>query len=489
MNSVLTPFLYAFDDGVSIVDSTVTTESELNEENVVDDEEFVVEWEDDQLEEIITELDDEEELDEDVVEKDDDKKGWEHNSAEWDEDELDENELDENVIEWEDNVKELDEEENKQELTWSVQDEEEILPTKNEVVAVIAKKLWIDWEEEAQYYAQLAWIEDDYYWTKEQNEKIRDFLVDNAEWIMNWEYEEIIEKMKAEEKNKDKELNKELDNDLLTWKVLSWDVSKIKDLTWDMLTWSLIEIVEKSVEENLEEFEALKNEELKQAWTTLNGQELTWQDMYKDVIVTVEAPKGSFPEWTELRITPITGKDEMREIKDQLVENTDVTEESELVSFDISFIYTLSFNWEEVELQPYTWETVKVSFNYLYNDDLVEADEDDNKELKVYHLEEVLDDDGNKTDEVEVTEIEINEKESSEWELVVDAEKFSVYTVADVDVPVLRDIKSSSQNITTQNPSWTRSGIQVTLDDWSCLWIMNKNLWATSTSDVGYYYQ
>jgi hypothetical protein len=40
-----------------------------------------------------------------------------------------------------------------------------------------------------------------------------------------------------------------------------------------------------------------------------------------------------------------------QELKDQLVENTDVTEESELVSFDISFIYTLS-NGEEIELQP-----------------------------------------------------------------------------------------------------------------------------------------
>jgi hypothetical protein len=33
--------------------------------------------------------------------------------------------------------------------------------------------------------------------------------------------------------------------------------------------------------------------------------------------------------------------------------------------------------------------------------------------LKVYHIEEVLDEEGNKTDEVEVTEIEVNEKESS----------------------------------------------------------------------------
>jgi hypothetical protein len=37
----------------------------------------------------------------------------------------------------------------------------------------------------------------------------------------------------------------------------------------------LIEIVEKTIEDNLEEIEALKNKELKQAWTTLNRQNLT----------------------------------------------------------------------------------------------------------------------------------------------------------------------------------------------------------------------
>jgi hypothetical protein len=41
----------------------------------------------------------------------------------------------------------------------------------------------------------------------------------------------------------------------------------------------------------------------------------------------------------------------MQEIRDELIENTDVTEESELVSFDISFIYTLS-GGEKIEVQP-----------------------------------------------------------------------------------------------------------------------------------------
>ena len=151
------------------------------------------------------------------------------------------------------------------------------------------------------------------------------------------------------------------------------------------------------------------------------------------MIVNVEAPVGSFPSVAELRITPITTKSQQQQIKDQLVENTDVTEESELVSFDISFIYTLS-NGEVIELQPYTWQTVKVSFNFTYNDTLSQADSDSDKELKVYHLEEVKDEEWRKTDEVEVKEIEVNKSESSEWELVVDAEKFSIYSVAGVEL-------------------------------------------------------
>jgi hypothetical protein len=53
-------------------------------------------------------------------------------------------------------------------------------------------------------------------------------------------------------------------------------------------------------------------------------------------------------------------------------------------------------------------------FNYVYNDSLSEADNDDNKELKVYHMEEVKDEEGRKIDEVKVKEIEINEVESSD---------------------------------------------------------------------------
>jgi hypothetical protein len=101
----------------------------------------------------------------------------------------------------------------------------------------------------------------------------------------------------------------------------------------------------------LQEIAAQREAEIAKIRETLNEEVISGQEMYKDVIVNVEAPVGSFPSVAELRITPITTKSQQQQIKDQLVENTDVTEESELVSFDISFVYTLS-GGEVVELQP-----------------------------------------------------------------------------------------------------------------------------------------
>jgi hypothetical protein len=45
---------------------------------------------------------------------------------------------------------------------------------------------------------------------------------------------------------------------------------------------------------------------------------------------------------------------------------------------------------------------------------LSETDTDDGVELKVYHLEEVKDEEGNKTDEIEIKEVKVNEKASSD---------------------------------------------------------------------------
>ena len=395
-------------------------------------------------------------------------------------------------------------------------------------VAVLANKLWINWEEDAKYYAELAWIREEYRWTTQQNEQIRLFLLDNLKGILNGEFEERITEMKESSENtQDSQQSWVNFGDVSEWLTWTWDVSSWTEwnesegsyvwngtgntqdssadasewltgsvltgdielltgevLTWEVFTWSAID----AVNETLEEIAAQRAEELAHIWDELNETKIIWQDMYKDVIVSVEAPVNSFPAATELRITPITGNTQVQEIRDQLVENTDVTQESELVSFDISFIYTLS-NGEEIELQPYTWQTVKVSFNYTYNDVLVEANDDDSKELKVYHLEEVRDDEGKKTNEVEVKEVEINKSESIDWELVVDAEKFSVYTIV------------TQQFEEPQTTSTWRLWVdynEIVTQNWSnCITIMDRNLWATTTwawasaptTSYGYYYQ
>ncbi|MBO4516320.1 hypothetical protein J5751_02580 [bacterium] len=75
----------------------------------------------------------------------------------------------------------------------------------------------------------------------------------------------------------------------------------------------------------------------------LNEEEISGQGKYKNVIVNVLAPSETFPEGTELRISPITTKKENKEIKNQLIDSQEnIAEDLEFVAFDISFIYTLS---------------------------------------------------------------------------------------------------------------------------------------------------
>jgi len=228
--------------------------------------------------------------------------------------------------------------------------------------------------------------------------------------------------------------------------------------------------------------------ELEIARETLNNKKIKWKETYNNVTVKVEAPKHSFPEWTELRITPITWAEQKQTIKEELMKNTDVTEESELVSFDISFIYTLS-GWNEVELQPYTWQTVKVSFNYKNNNKFNKSKNDKNKDLKVYHFEKVKNKKNKKLEEIEIKEIKINESESLDGELVIDAENFSVYTIV---------TQRAANNLTwVEWPDF--KAIKVQWNDWECLWIMDRALWASNTNtttlvndtndNYGYFYQ
>jgi hypothetical protein len=55
----------------------------------------------------------------------------------------------------------------------------------------------------------------------------------------------------------------------------------------------------------------------------------------------VLAPVNTFPEGTTLSITPIKAKKDLNEIKEQLVDQQDeVTEDSTVVAFDISFMFS-----------------------------------------------------------------------------------------------------------------------------------------------------
>ena len=160
-----------------------------------------------------------------------------------------------------------------------------------------------------------------------------------------------------------------------------------------------------------------------------DSEQIVWNFVYNDIIVSVEAPEWAFPSWTKLMITPITAENQVAEIKDSLIENTDVTEDSKAVSFDISFIYTMP-DWELIELQPNEWYKVKVAFNYIKDEGFRQVDESEDREIKIYHLEWVKEESW----DIIVQEVETNEKESSVWELVVDAEKFSIYSVAGVEL-------------------------------------------------------
>jgi hypothetical protein len=109
--------------------------------------------------------------------------------------------------------------------------------------------------------------------------------------------------------------------------------------------------------------------------------------MYDKVVVNVEAPAGTFPEGTYANIRPIVSTTKLDEIKGQISEeDKTVSQESEVVAFDITFMYKLS-DGTEIELQPKD-NTVKVTFNYEDNEDIAKADKNDNQEVKVFHLED-----------------------------------------------------------------------------------------------------
>ena len=214
-----------------------------------------------------------------------------------------------------------------------------------------------------------------------------------------------------------------------TWEVSeigSWEVEELTEetvewVTWDIaeeLTWDVEELTG-TVDENTETGEDIVFEDI-----TYNEAPIIWEKTYNDVTVRVEALTWIFPEWTDLTIEPIKWWD-LSVLKDKLVdEQEEVKEDTTVVAFDITFRY----EWEEV--QPKEWEKVKVTFDYSKNENLLEADKNENQEVKVYHIED-MDNNWKKINQWEEVVKDVTNKVESEeeWIAVVDAESFSIYAV------------------------------------------------------------
>ena len=245
---------------------------------------------------------------------------------------------------------------------------------KEKRVAIVAKKLWIDWNKENWEYAKLSWIEK-YVGSLEQNMAIRDYLINNAQEIYKEKH--------------------------------GWN-------EWDSLALT-------------------ENEKLEEV--KLNAEPITWEATYNWVTVKVSAPAGSFPEGTRLVIKSLWDEESfttldiwMKEL--QLAEQVEeINYDTPMVSFDISFYAADDYEMVN-ELQPAEWKTVEVTFDYAQNDDLKKADENSDQEIKVFHIDDKDEAWNIITDlnEVKIEEIEIVKNE--EWSVAVEAESFSTYTVA-----------------------------------------------------------
>ena len=201
---------------------------------------------------------------------------------------------------------------------------------KEKRVAVVAKKLWVDRKKEKLHYAELAWIEWKYNWSLEQNEKIRNYLIANAQEIY---------------KNKH-------------W----WN-------EWETLP--LVAKWEKTIK--------------------MNAQEITWQVTYNDITLNVSAPIDSFPEWTILKIKTLADDDSTTTFDLTLKEVILMTQvnsveyNAPMASFDISFYASDDTEFVE-EIQPAEWKSVSVTFDYANNKEFKNSE--DEWFLAIYHMED-----------------------------------------------------------------------------------------------------
>ena len=264
---------------------------------------------------------------------------------------------------------------------------------KEKRVAVIAKELGINRKEEKWKYAELAWIKWKYNWSLEQNQKIRNYLIANAQEIY-----------------KDKHWRNE---------------------------WETLPLV--AVEEKVA--------------TQMNSKEITWELTYNDVTLKVSAPTGSFPEWSILKIKTLEDDDFLTKLDITLWEVALMTQvdnikyDAPMVSFDISFYAPYDTDFTE-ELQPAEWKYISVTFDYANNTELSNYKND--WLLAIYHIE---DHDDMSIANLAGTEDSQDTKNTKSDSIDIYANALSVYIltiVSDLD----GDISQNNNTITFDAGTW-----------------------------------
>ena len=477
-SNFLTPISYAMDESWNTIDAS--SEDSSTEESGSNSEDSVVSEEENTNPESITD-----------TEEDSDENSNEDNN-------------DENIVMVEDYTpnqsvisgdvtEEITEDidSNIQEETQETQEIQEEINYNKYWLASLANKLWIDWDNEKEIYAKLAGIEDNYQWTREQNEKIREWLIDNSEKIK--EYNAI--KAKTDSNNTVLDAAKffhKRDNEegVLTDAPSSF-FRENNEVLEQSLTWE--------VEET----------EIDIAWKTLNKDSIIESKNFRSlwIKVKVEALSWTFPEWTYAEISSVYWE-EYENAKQKIIDDPEnnVTEEDEMFTFDIKFLYKLS-SWDVIEVQPKE-NKVQVTFDYDKNDELKQADTTEEQEIQIYHIND-KDEKWEKVEEWEevVEKIEINEGKSEDINngVVIDAESFSYYTI------VVQRREETLESTPTQTWQYGEDYFTISIARPSSLdndenyanhpWItiMDRNLWATatwygdsntaSTDSYGYLYQ
>ena len=170
----------------------------------------------------------------------------------------------------------------------------------------------------------------------------------------------------------------------------------------------------------------------------IESEEIYWTWEYEWVKVEVYAATWLFESWTILTIEPVI-EEKLEQVKEVLsweVEMVDDKEDQTVIAFDITFRNPAT----QEEIQPKNW-TVQVTFNYEENENLVQAEEDEEQEIKVYHLND-KDEEWEKIEEItwsKVEEIIINKEWTEENKIVVEVDNFSIYVVGNISLKSLNE--------------------------------------------------